>query len=37
MSRSIRPVEETDRDRWRELFRAYLEFYAVQPLSLIHI
>ena len=31
MSRSIRPIEETDRDRWQELFRAYLDFYAVEP------
>ena len=33
MSRSIRPVEKSDRDPWQALFRAYLEFYRVKPVD----
>ncbi|MEO9873413.1 MAG: GNAT family N-acetyltransferase [Anderseniella sp.] len=29
MTVSIRPLEETDRNRWEELFQGYFEFYKV--------
>jgi len=35
MSTTVRPLETTDREQWRDLYSAYREFYALTPDSAV--